>query len=79
MNRPHALETLVTGQSISGLIAGVTLIDRSQKWLSARIWPHVIDGEVLGVMSAFDDVTAVVKAQRIVQIMACLLYTSRCV
>jgi len=70
MNRPHALETLVTGQSISGLIAGVTLIDRSQKWLSARIWPHVIDGEVLGVMSAFDDVTAVVKAQRIVQIMA---------
>ena len=70
MTRPHALESLFSGQTFTGIIAGVTLIDRSQKWLSARIWPHVIDGEVLGVMSAFDDVTAVVKEQRIVQIMA---------
>jgi PAS domain-containing protein len=37
---PLALKSLRSGESLSGIIAGVTLADESQKWLSMKVWRH---------------------------------------
>jgi diguanylate cyclase (GGDEF)-like protein/PAS domain S-box-containing protein len=70
VTQPLALDTLRSGDGVTGVIAGITVADGSRRWLSMRIWPHVIGGATVGVMSAFDDVTAVVREQRVIQILA---------
>jgi diguanylate cyclase (GGDEF)-like protein/PAS domain S-box-containing protein len=65
-----ALDTLRSGRGLSGIIAGITVADGSQRWVSMRIWPFEVGGATVGVMSAFDDVTAVVREQRVIQILA---------
>ena len=65
-----ALSALKSGESVSGVIVGVTVGDKSRKWLSLKFWPSVVNDEVTGLVTAFDDVTRVVKERRLVELLA---------
>jgi diguanylate cyclase (GGDEF)-like protein/PAS domain S-box-containing protein len=69
---PLALKSLRSGESLSGIIAGVTLADESQKWLSMKVWPSIVNGKVAGVITAFDDVTKMVKERRLIELLAAI-------
>ncbi|MFZ0768028.1 MAG: PAS domain-containing protein, partial [Acidimicrobiales bacterium] len=71
-NGPLALSTLATGEALSGVIAGVVVSNNTQKWLSVKIWPSIVNGEVAGVFTAFDDVSALVKERRLIELLAAL-------
>jgi diguanylate cyclase (GGDEF)-like protein/PAS domain S-box-containing protein len=69
---PLALTSLESGESIAGIIAGVTVGEKTQKWLSIKIWPSFVDGELAGVITAFDDVTPLVKERRLIELLAAI-------
>ncbi|MGC2485543.1 MAG: EAL domain-containing protein [Acidimicrobiales bacterium] len=50
-------------------IDGIVVPDGRQKWVSTRHWPATIDGEIVGVLTAFDDVTRTVKEQRFLDLL----------
>jgi PAS domain S-box-containing protein len=51
------------------IVAGFEVPGRIRRWLSIRAWPAVVDGEVVGLMTAFDDVTREVKEQRFLKLL----------
>jgi diguanylate cyclase (GGDEF)-like protein/PAS domain S-box-containing protein len=67
---PLALDTMKSGESVGGIIAGVLVGEKVRKWLSLKIWPSIVNGEVTGVVTAFDDVTRIVKERRLVELLA---------
>jgi len=67
---PAALRVLRTGEAVSNLIAGINVGDNAQKWVSVKVWPAVVAGEVVGAFSAFDDVTRQVKERRFLEVLS---------
>ncbi len=67
---PLALDALKSGESVSGIIVGVLVGDKTRKWLSLKVWPSIVNGEVTGVVTAFDDVTRIVKERRLIELLA---------
>ncbi|MGB8179994.1 MAG: EAL domain-containing protein [Acidimicrobiales bacterium] len=54
---------------VTPVVAGFVVPDGSQKWLSVRIWPAVVGGEIAGILTALDDVTREVKEQRFLDLL----------
>lgn len=52
--RPTML-TLQSGESCLEVVMGIDNAGRARRWLLVDTWPLVVDGEVEGVISAFDD------------------------
>jgi diguanylate cyclase (GGDEF)-like protein/PAS domain S-box-containing protein len=57
---------------LPGIIAGITVGERSLKWISIKVWPSFVNGELVGVVSAFDDVTTIVKERRLMELLAAI-------
>lgn len=55
---------IVESGNVANFVAGFEVAERVRRWLSVRVWPSVVDGEIVGVMTAIDDVTREVKEQR---------------
>ncbi|MGA7834051.1 MAG: GAF domain-containing protein, partial [Acidimicrobiales bacterium] len=51
------------------VVAGFEMPDKVRKWLSIRVWPAIVGGQVMGLMSAFDDVTREVKERRFLSLL----------
>ena len=68
-DEPSAAVALQTGQHIDPVIAGLEVADRIRKWVSIRIWPSMVDGQIVGALTAFDDVTREVKEQRFLNLL----------
>jgi diguanylate cyclase (GGDEF)-like protein/PAS domain S-box-containing protein len=69
-DEPWAITALKSGSPMEPVIAGFVVPDGSQKWLSVRIWPAMVGGEVAGILTAFDDVTREVKEGRFLELLA---------
>jgi diguanylate cyclase (GGDEF)-like protein/PAS domain S-box-containing protein len=69
---PLALKSLKSGESVAGIIAGVMVGEKTQKWLSIKVWPSFADGKLAGVVTAFDDVTNLVKERRLMELLAAM-------
>ncbi len=67
---PVALQVLRSGETVSNVIAGIDVGDNAQKWVSAKVWPAIVEGEVVGTFSAIDDVTRQVKEQRLLKVLS---------
>jgi diguanylate cyclase (GGDEF)-like protein/PAS domain S-box-containing protein len=61
---PWAITALKSQTPMIPVVAGFVVPDGSQIWLSVRIWPAMVGGQVAGILTAFDDVTREVKEQR---------------
>jgi hypothetical protein len=48
-----ALDSLKSGENLSGVLIGVLVGDKARKWLSAKFWPSIVNGEIVGVVKAF--------------------------
>jgi diguanylate cyclase (GGDEF)-like protein/PAS domain S-box-containing protein len=66
---PWAIAALKSKTPMVPVVAGFVVPDGSQIWLSVRIWPAVVGGEVAGLLTAFDDVTREVKEQRFLELL----------
>ncbi len=64
LDEPLYRTVLRSGREIPSTVAGIVGPDGRERWLSLRIWPEVVDGETVGVLAAFDDITRDVRAQR---------------
>ena len=53
----------------SRVVVGFRCRDKIRKWLSIRVWPSIVGGQVRLVMSAFDDVTREVKERRFLSLL----------
>jgi len=54
----HPVEVaLRTGEVNSDVVMGIDIPDRRRRWLSIDTWPIILEGQLRGVVSAFDDVT----------------------
>jgi diguanylate cyclase (GGDEF)-like protein/PAS domain S-box-containing protein len=62
-DEPRAMTAVNSPTPITPVVAGFVVPDGSQKWLSVRIWPAVVGGEVTGILTSLDDVTREVKEQ----------------
>jgi PAS domain S-box-containing protein len=51
------------------IVAGFEVPDRICRWLSIRFWPAVVDGQVVGLMTAFEDVTRKVNGDRFLNLL----------
>jgi diguanylate cyclase (GGDEF)-like protein/PAS domain S-box-containing protein len=51
------------------IVAGFEVPDRICRWLSIRFWPAVVDGQVVGLMTAFEDVTRKVNGERFLNLL----------
>ena len=63
-DEPWAITALKSRTPMAPVVAGFVVPDGSQIWLSVRIWPAFVGGDVAGILTAFDDVTREVKEQR---------------
>jgi diguanylate cyclase (GGDEF)-like protein/PAS domain S-box-containing protein len=54
---------------LEAIVVGFEVPGRLRRWLSIRAWPAVVNGEVIGLMTAFDDVTREVKEQRFLNLL----------
>jgi hypothetical protein len=68
-DEPWAITALRAGAPMPPVVAGFIVPDGSQKWLSVRIWPSIVGGELAGILTAFDDVTREVKEQRFLELL----------
>lgn len=68
-DEPWAITALKSATPMPPVVAGFVVPDGSQKWLSVRIWPAIVGGEVAGILTAFDDVTREVKEQRFLELL----------
>ncbi len=68
-DEPWAITALKSQTPMAPVVAGFTVPDGSQKWLSVRIWPAHVGGEIAGILTAFDDVTREVKEQRFLELL----------
>lgn len=66
-DEPWAITALKSQTPMSPVVAGFVVPDGSQIWLSVRIWPAIVGGQVAGILTAFDDVTREVKEQRFLE------------
>jgi diguanylate cyclase (GGDEF)-like protein/PAS domain S-box-containing protein len=66
---PWAITALKSQTPMAPVVAGFVVPDGSQIWLSVRIWPAIVGGEVAGILSAFDNVTREVKEQRFLELL----------
>jgi diguanylate cyclase (GGDEF)-like protein/PAS domain S-box-containing protein len=51
------------------IVAGFEVDDRICRWLSIRFWPAIVEGEVVGLMTAFEDVTRKVNGDRFLNLL----------
>ena len=51
------------------IVAGFEVPDRICRWLSIRWWPAVVEGQVVGLMTAFEDVTRKVNGDRFLNLL----------
>jgi diguanylate cyclase (GGDEF)-like protein/PAS domain S-box-containing protein len=63
-NETSFLTALHTCEPQPEEIDDIIVPDGRQKWVSTRHWPASIDGEIVGVLTAFNDITRTVKEQR---------------
>jgi diguanylate cyclase (GGDEF)-like protein/PAS domain S-box-containing protein len=68
-DEPWAITALKSQTPMTPVVAGFVVPDGSQIWLSVRIWPAIVGGQVAGILSAFDDVTREVKEQRFLELL----------
>ncbi|MGH3733435.1 MAG: EAL domain-containing protein [Acidimicrobiales bacterium] len=68
-DEPWDNTALKSGTPTPPVVAGFVVPDGSQKWLSIRIWPAIVGGEISGFLSAFDEVTGEVKEQRFLDLL----------
>jgi diguanylate cyclase (GGDEF)-like protein/PAS domain S-box-containing protein len=68
-DEPWAITALKSETPMTPVVAGFVVPDGSQIWLSVRIWPAVVGGEIAGILTAFDDVTREVKEQRFLELL----------
>ena len=59
------------------IVAGFEVPDRICRWLSIRFWPAVVEGEVVGLMTAFEDVTRKVNGDRFLNLLNRVKDTAR--
>ncbi|MCU1363113.1 MAG: conserved hypothetical signaling protein [Acidimicrobiaceae bacterium] len=71
-NAQLSLDSLRSGENLSGVVVGVLVGNKARKWLSLKFWPSIVNGEVVGVVTAFDDVTRIVKERRLMGLMAAI-------
>jgi diguanylate cyclase (GGDEF)-like protein/PAS domain S-box-containing protein len=68
-DEPWAITALRSQTPMTPVVAGFVVPDGSRIWLSVRIWPAVVGGEIAGILTAFDDVSREVKEQRFLELL----------
>ncbi|HEY1825852.1 MAG TPA: PAS domain-containing protein, partial [Acidimicrobiales bacterium] len=62
-------DAALPGHALPSGVVGIVAPDGREKWLSLRVWPAEVDGEIVGMLSAFDDVTRDVNEQRFLDLL----------
>ncbi len=63
------LAALHSGQPQLEEIDDIIVPDGRQKWVMTRHWPANVDGEIVGVLTAFNDITREVKERRFLELL----------